>query len=116
MRVVYDGPFPAVDVPDLGCVVERGVPIDVTDEFGSQLVDQGPWSRQLTAEEAEAERVAAEQRSAAAEAAEEERLAAEKAAAEKTNAEPDAADPPVVDAAAKPKPAAKPARPSKENS
>jgi hypothetical protein len=55
MRVVYEGPHEAVEVPDLapfvgtdefpdlGLVIERGVPTDVPDEIGKALLDQDTW-------------------------------------------------------------------------
>lgn len=44
MRVVYGGPSQAVEVPDLGAVVERGVPTEVPDSLGARLVEQACWT------------------------------------------------------------------------
>lgn len=45
MRIVYEGPFSAVHVPDLGDdrIVPRGVPIEVPDELGARLAEQADW-------------------------------------------------------------------------
>lgn len=43
MNVTYDGPHEAVTVLALGRQVKRGEAIDVPDDLGAQLVDQG-WT------------------------------------------------------------------------
>ncbi|MEU5848939.1 hypothetical protein [Saccharopolyspora shandongensis] len=40
MRIVYIGPFRAVDVPSLGITAEQGTPIEVPDEPAARLLEQ----------------------------------------------------------------------------
>ncbi|RKT82720.1 hypothetical protein SAMN05421805_104191 [Saccharopolyspora antimicrobica] len=40
MRIVYTGPFRAVDVPSLGLTAEQGTPIEVPDEPAARLLEQ----------------------------------------------------------------------------
>lgn len=40
MRIVYTGPFEAVDVPSLGVTARRDVPIEVPDEAAAGLLKQ----------------------------------------------------------------------------
>lgn len=43
MRVVYKGPIDAVEVPAANCIAVRGEPIEVPDEVGVSLIEQGTW-------------------------------------------------------------------------
>ena len=45
MKVVYDGPFDEVEILETGQVAKRGEPLDVADELGKRLVEQGVWTR-----------------------------------------------------------------------
>lgn len=40
MRLVNTNPYGAVEVPLLGCVIERGEEFDVPDEVGARLLEQ----------------------------------------------------------------------------
>jgi hypothetical protein len=65
VRVVYRGPFRAVEVPSLGnAVFERDVPADVPDETGAALVLQEVWDEHKTPKQ-----LAAEAKQAAVDAA-----------------------------------------------
>jgi hypothetical protein len=45
VRITYDGPFDAVELPDLhGAVVKHGESVEVPDELGRSLVEQSCWS------------------------------------------------------------------------
>lgn len=45
MRVIYEGPCASVEVPALGIVAERGVPVEVEDEkVAKALLEQGTWT------------------------------------------------------------------------
>lgn len=44
MRVVYNGPFAAVEIASIGLYAYRGEPLEVPDEVGQRLILQGPWS------------------------------------------------------------------------
>ncbi len=43
MLVVYNGPIDAVEVPAANCIAVRGEPIEVPDEVGVSLIEQGTW-------------------------------------------------------------------------
>jgi hypothetical protein len=44
VRVVYDGPLDAVEVPSLGAIVERGKSIEIDDQDTAEaLAAQGDW-------------------------------------------------------------------------
>lgn len=43
MRVVYEGPIDAVELPELRAVVKRGESIEVADDFGAALIEQRIW-------------------------------------------------------------------------
>lgn len=46
MRIVYTGPFAAVDVPSLGITAQRDVPIEVPDEPAARLLEQSTiWAK-----------------------------------------------------------------------
>ncbi|MCI2421508.1 hypothetical protein MOQ72_29145 [Saccharopolyspora sp. K220] len=40
MRIVYTGPFEAIDVPSLGLTARRDVPIEAPDEAAARLLEQ----------------------------------------------------------------------------
>jgi hypothetical protein len=44
MLLIYPGPFDAVDVPAVGIVAVRDVPVDVPDETAPSLIAQG-WRK-----------------------------------------------------------------------
>ncbi len=44
MRVVYDGPIDAVEVPEANAIAVRGKSIEVPDELGKRLCEQAVWS------------------------------------------------------------------------
>ncbi|ROP36286.1 SAP domain-containing protein [Saccharothrix texasensis] len=44
MRVVYDGPYRAVNVAAVGLIALRGEPIEVPDVVGLSLIEQDTWS------------------------------------------------------------------------
>lgn len=44
MRIVYTGPFVAVDVPSLGITAQQGVPIEIPDDTAGQLLEQSVWA------------------------------------------------------------------------
>lgn len=48
MRLTYPGPHAAVDVPTLGLRVERGAQVEVPDDVGASLVEQG-WHAEASA-------------------------------------------------------------------
>lgn len=58
VRIVYDGPFDAVDVPSLGLyAVERGKPVEVGTSIAEQALTHPDWheapaSTKSTAKEA----------------------------------------------------------------
>jgi hypothetical protein len=41
--VVYSGPTDAVEVPAANCIAVRGEPVEVPDEVGASLIEQGTW-------------------------------------------------------------------------
>lgn len=43
MRVKYVGPYDAVDVPELGLVVEQGEIIEVDDAIGKRMAASTDW-------------------------------------------------------------------------
>lgn len=43
MRVVYNGPHDAVEVPELGLAVRRGEPVEVLDGDAKLLLQQDVW-------------------------------------------------------------------------
>lgn len=44
MRVTYEGPLDAVELPDLvEVVVKRGQTIEVSDKLGARLIEQSCW-------------------------------------------------------------------------
>ncbi len=43
MFVVYSGPTDAVEVPAANCIAVRGEPIEVPDDVGASLIEQGTW-------------------------------------------------------------------------
>lgn len=45
MKFRYDGPFDAVDVPDLGVTVERGHQVEATGAVAKSLDAQADWTR-----------------------------------------------------------------------
>jgi hypothetical protein len=47
MRIVYDGPFDEVEVPDGGFVAARGEPVDAPDDVAARLLEQDTWSEAL---------------------------------------------------------------------
>lgn len=47
MLIVYEGPIDAVEVPALGLIAERGVPVEVDTDLvdeAKKLLEQGCWS------------------------------------------------------------------------
>lgn len=44
MKVVYVGPFDAVEVDGIAGVVTRGVPVEVVDELAVLLLAQEVWT------------------------------------------------------------------------
>ncbi|NUT53683.1 MAG: SAP domain-containing protein [Saccharothrix sp.] len=44
MRVVYDGPYRAVNVAAVGLIAHRGEPIEVPDVVGQSLIEQETWT------------------------------------------------------------------------
>lgn len=44
MRVTYEGPLDAVELADHPVVVARGEAVDVPDELGARLIEQGCWT------------------------------------------------------------------------
>lgn len=44
MQLTYVGPCAAVEVPELGIVAERGVPVEVEDKVAKSLLQQDTWS------------------------------------------------------------------------
>lgn len=44
MRVVYDGPIDAVEIPEANAIAVRGEPIEVPDDLGKRLCEQATWS------------------------------------------------------------------------
>ena len=43
MRVKYVGPYDAVDIPELGLVVEQGEIIEVDDAVGKRMAASTDW-------------------------------------------------------------------------
>jgi hypothetical protein len=43
VRVKYVGPYDAVDIPELGLVVEHGEIIDVDDAIGKRMAASTDW-------------------------------------------------------------------------
>lgn len=45
MRLIYNGTHDEVEVPAVGIVATRGVPVEVEDEAAEALLRQDVWSR-----------------------------------------------------------------------
>ena len=43
MRVTYDGPHDAVDVPDAALTAQRGETVEVPDKIAKSLIESGMW-------------------------------------------------------------------------
>ncbi len=41
MRIVYPGPFAQVEIPALGLIVDRDIPVDVPEPYAMSLAAQG---------------------------------------------------------------------------
>jgi hypothetical protein len=45
VKLVYDGPHDAVEVPAAGVVAERGKAVEVADDVAADLLEQDTWKK-----------------------------------------------------------------------